>query len=326
MRRIGLAVILTASLILPPLAAEAQQAGSVPRIGLLGTANSSLMATWLAAFREGLAEHGYIEGHNLAIEYRWGEGKPERFPGLAAELVRLKVDVIVTSGPQAVRAAQHATRTIPIVMAVIQDPVELGFANSLARPGGNITGFSFQDAELITRRLQLLKEAIPNIIRIGVLWNPAGGDRTALKAVGTAATSMGLSLQTLEVQAAEDLPGAFDAAKQKRAQALVQVSSPLFAAHRRVILDLAFRRRLPMTCQERTFVVDGCLMAYGPSFPDMFRRSADYVDKILRGVKPGDLPIEQPTKFELTINLKTAKALGLTIPQSVLLRADQVIE
>jgi putative ABC transport system substrate-binding protein len=324
-RRRFLALV-SGGLLAAPLVAEAQPVGKVYRIGFLGTATPSLMSVWLTAFREGLRERGYVEGKNIAMEYRWGEGKPERFPGLAAELVKLKVDVIVTSGPQAVRAVQHATTTIPIVVAVIQDPVELGFVTSLARPGGNITGLSFQDSELVTRRLQLLKEVLPDVIRVGALWNSTGGDRTALKAVEAAATSLGLNLQILNVRVAEDLVGAFEAAKQKRAQALVQIASPLFAAHRKTILDLSAKSRLPTTCQERTFVVDGCLMAYGPSFPEMFRRAAYYVDRILKGTKPGDLPVEQTTAFELVINLKTAKALGLTIPPSLLRRADEVIQ
>jgi putative ABC transport system substrate-binding protein len=317
---------LAGGLLAAPLAVEAQQPGKVFQVGFLATATPSLMSAWLTAFREGLRERGYVEGKNISMEYRWGEGKPERFPGLAAELVKLKVDVIVTSGPQAVRAVQHATTTIPIVMAVIQDPVELGFVTSLARPGGNITGLSFQDSELVTRRLQLLKEVIPDVIRVGVLWNPTGGDGTTLKAAEAAATSLGLNVQILNVRVAEDLVGAFEAAKQKRAQALVQIASPLFAAHRKTILDLSAKSRLPTTCQERTFVVDGCLMAYGPSFPDMFRRAAYYVDRILQGAKPGNLPVEQSTTFELVINLKTAKALGLTIPQSLLQRANEVIQ
>ncbi len=318
--------LVSGGLLAAPLAAEAQTAGKVYRVGFLGTATPSLMSAWLTAFREGLRERGYVEGKNIAMEYRWGEGKPERFPGLAAELVKLKVDVIVTSGPQAVRAVQHATTTIPIVMAIIEDPVERGFVTSLAHPGGNTTGLSFQDSELVTRRLQLLKEVLPDVIRVGVLWNPTGDDRTALKAVVGAATSLGLSLQILDVRVAEDLVRAFEAAKQKHAQALVQLSSPLFAAHRKTMLDLSAKSRLPTTCQERTFVVDGCLMAYGPSFPEMFRRAAYYVDRILKGAKPGDLPVEQTTKFELVINLKTAKALGLTIPQSLLQRADEVVQ
>jgi putative ABC transport system substrate-binding protein len=315
-----------ATLLAAPLAAQAQPAGKVYRVGLLGTATPALMSAWLTAFREGLRERGYVENQTLTIEYRWGEGKPERFPGLAAELVALNVDVIVTSGPQAVDACQRATKTIPIVMAVIQDPVALGFVASLARPGRNITGVSFQDEDLVTRRLQLLKEAIPGVTRVAALWNPAGSDPTGLGAVKGAATSLGITLQVLEVRAAVDLPKAFDAAKQKHAQALIQLASPLFAAHRKTILDLSVKGRFPATCQERTFVIDGCLMAYGPSFPDMFRRSAYYVDRILKGANPADLPVERATIFEFVINMKTARALGLTIPQSLLLRADQVIE
>ncbi len=324
--RAALTVVFALGLLAAPLAAEAQQTGNMSRIGLLGTATPSLMSTWVAALREGLRERGYVEGQNIAIEYRWGEGKPERFPGLAAELVGLKVDIIVTSGPHAIRAAQRATSTIPIVMAIVDDPVEQGFIQSFARPGGNLTGLSFQDSELETRRLQLLREAIPGIVRVAALWDSTASGPTALKAVKRAASSMGLILQVLEVHGAQDFERTFQAARQQRAQAVIQLASPLFAAHRKTILSLMTKERIPAVCQERTFVVDGCLMAYGPSFPDMFRRAATYVDKILRGAKPRDLPVEQPTTFEMVINLKTAKALGLTIPPSVLLRADQVIE
>jgi putative tryptophan/tyrosine transport system substrate-binding protein len=325
MRRIGL-IILTVSLTLAPLVVEAQQAGNMPRIGLLGTATPSLMSAWITAFREGLRERGYVEGQNVAIEYRWGEGKPERFPGLAAELVGLKVDVIVTSGPHAIRAARHATSTVPIVMAIVEDPVEQGFITSLAHPGGNLTGLSFQDSELVTRRLQLLREALPGVIRVAALWDSTARSPTALKAVEQAAPSMGLVLQVLEVRVVQDLARAVEAARRQRAQAVIQLASPLLAAHRETILSLLAKARLPTMCQERTFVVDGCLMAYGPSFPDMFLRAAYYVDRILHGAKPGDLPVEQTSKFEFLINLKTAKALGLTIPQTLLQRADQVIQ
>jgi putative ABC transport system substrate-binding protein len=318
--------ILVLALLAAPLTVEAQQAGKVPRIGVLGTATSSLMSAWITAFREGLHERGYVEGQTIAMEYRWGEGKPERFPDLVAELIGLRVDVIVTSGPHAIRAARHATSMIPIVMAIVEDPIEQGFVNSLARPGGNLTGLSFQDAELVTRRLQLLREAIPGVIRVAALWDSTGSGPTALKAVEQAAPLLGLIPQVLEVRRAQDLERAFDAARQQRAQAVIQLASPLFAAHRRTILSSLAKDRLPAVCQERTFVVDGCLMAYGPSFPDMFRRAAYYVDRILKGAKPADLPVEQATKFELVVNLKTAKALGLTIPQSVLLRADEVIQ
>jgi putative tryptophan/tyrosine transport system substrate-binding protein len=211
-------------------------------------------------------------------------------------------------------------------MAIVEDPVEQGFVTSLARPGGNITGLSFQDSELVTRRLQLLKEAIPEVIRVAALWDSTSAGQTSLKAVEQAARSLGLVPQVIEVRAARDLEQAFEAAKGQHAQAVFQLASPLFAAHRKTILALLAKGRLPAMCQERTFVVDGCLMAYGPSFPDMFRHAATYVDKILKGAKPGDLPVEQPTKFEMVINLKTAKALGLTMPPSLLARADQVIE
>ena len=317
---------LAGGLLAAPLAVGAQPAGKVYRVGFLGTATPLLMSAWLTAFREGLRERGYVEGQNLAIEHRWGEGKPERFPGLAAELVGLRVDVIVTSGPHAIRAAQRATSTIPIVMAIVEDPVEQGFVTSLARPGGNLTGLSFQDSELVTRRLQLLREAIPGVIRVAVLWDPTGAGRTALRAIEQAVPPMGLILQVLEVRGEQDLERAFQAARQQRAQAVIQLASPLFAAHRKTILRLMAESRLPAVCQERSFVVDGCLMAYGPSFTDMFRRAAYYVERLLKGATPADLPVEQPTKFNMVINLKTAKALGLTIPPSLLQRADQVIE
>jgi putative ABC transport system substrate-binding protein len=308
------------------LPAAAQQVARVPRIGLLGTATPSLMAPWITAFREGLREHGWVEGQSVVIEYRWGEGKPERFPGLVAELVGLKVDIIVTSGPHAIRAAQRATSTIPIVMAIIEDPVEQGFVSSFGRPGGNLTGLSFQDAELVTKRVQLLREAIPGVVRVAALWDSTSSGPTALKAVERAASSIGLVVQVLEVRTPQDFERAFEAARDQRAQALIQLASPLFAAHRKTILTLMTKHRLPAMCQERTFVVDGCLMAYGPSFPDMFRRAAYYVDRILKGVKAADLPVEQTSKFELVINLKTAKVLGTTISPAVLLRADHIVD
>jgi putative ABC transport system substrate-binding protein len=324
--RTALGAALALGLLAAPLAARAQQAAKVPRVGLLGTATPSLMAPWITAFRDGLREHGYVERQNVDIEYRWGEGKPERFPGLVAELVRLKVDVIVTSGPHAIRAAQRATSTIPIVMAIIDDPVDQGFVSSFGRPGGNLTGLSFQDPDLAVKRLQLLHEAIPSVIRVAALWDSSSFRPTGMRAVERAAPSIGLVLHVLEVRAATDFDRAFQAARQQRDQAVIQLASPFFAAHRKTLLALMAKNRLPAICQERTFVVDGCLMAYGPSFPDMFRRAADYVDRILKGAKPAELPVEQASKFELVFNLKTAKALGLTIPPSLLLRADQVIQ
>ena len=326
MDRRAFVTVVAGGILAAPLAAETQQAGKVPRIGLLGTATPSLMASWISAFRDGLRQHGYVEGQNIIIEYRWGDGKPERFPGLVAELIGLKVDVIVTSGPHAIRAAQRATSTIPIVMAIIEDPVERGFVTSFGRPGGNLTGLSFQDPDLATKRVQLLHEAIPGVIRVAALWDSSSSGATAMKAVERAASSIGLVLHVLEVRAAADFDRAFQAARQQRDQAVIQLASPLFAAHRKTILALMAKNRLPGMCQERTFVDDGCLMAYGPSFPDMFRRAADYVDRILKGAKPADLPVEQTSKFDLVVNLKTARALGLTIPPSVLARADQVID
>src|SRR5262249_2063904 len=281
-----LTAVLTIALCFPmPSSAAAQQAAKVPRVGLLGTATPSLMAPWITAFRDGLRERGYVEGQNVVIEYRWGEGKPERFPSLVAELVRLKVDVIVTSGPHAIRAAQRATNTIPIVMAIIDDPVEQGFVSSFGRPGGNLTGLSFQDPDLAMKRLQLLHEAIPSVIRVAALWDSSSFRPPAMRAVERAASSSGLVLHVLEVRAAADFDRAFQAARQQRDQAVIQLASPFFAAHRQSIIALMAKNKLPAMCQERSFVVDGCLMAYGPSFPEMFRRAADYVDRILKGAK-----------------------------------------
>jgi len=322
--RISLAAVLLFVAHLP-LPTAAQQ-GKVPRIGFLGTASPSLMAAWITAFREGLREHGYVEGQNIMIEYRWGEGKPERFPQLAAELVGLMVDVIVTSGPHAIRATQRATSKIPIVMAIIEDPVAQGFVKSLGRPGGNLTGLSFQDPELVTKRVQLIREAIPTVARVAALWDSTGSGAPQLRAVEQAALSMGLHVQVLEVRGANDLERVFQAARHQRAQAVIQLASPLFAAHRKTILTLMAKNRLPAMCQERTFVVEGCLMAYGPSFPDMFRQAAYYVDRILKGANPAELPVERASKFELVINAQTAKTLGVAISPSVLLQADQIIE
>ena len=323
---IAVVTVVMLGIIFGPITADAQQTGTMPRIGFLGTATPSLMSVWLTALRDGLRERGYVEGRNLGIEYRWGEGKPERFPALAAELVALKVDVIVTSGPHAIRAAQRATSVIPIVMAIIEDPVEQGFVTSFARPGGNLTGLSFQDQELATLRLQMLHQALPGLVRVAALWDSTASGANALQSVKRAAASMGLSLQILEVRAAQDLERAFQAIRQQRAQAVIQLASPLFAAHRSAIVGLMARERIPAICQERTFVIDGCLMAYGPSFPEMFRRTAYYVDRILKGTKPSELPIERASKFELALNLQTARALGLVIPSTLVARADHVIE
>jgi putative ABC transport system substrate-binding protein len=310
------------------LAAEAQQATKVYRIGRLSTGSPlPEFDSSLEAFRQGLRDLGYVEGQNLLIEDRYAQGRFERLPDLAAELVRLKVDVLVTGGSQPVQMLKQATSTIPIVGVVLADPVGTGFAASFARPGGNITGLAFQNADLSTKRLELLKETVPGVTRVAVLWdihNPASA--SAVRATEEAARSLGLQLHLLEVQGPHDFDSAFEAAHKGRAQALLQVGSPLFATHKKTIVDLVAKSRLPTSCEQRVFVVEGCLMAYRPSFADMWRRAATYVDKILKGAKPADLPMEQPMKFELVLNLKTAKALGLTLPPSILFQADEVLQ
>ncbi len=308
-------------ILLVPLVAYADPAAETPRVGILWPFPSAS----LEPFRQGLRDHGYLEGQNVAIEYRYAEGRPERFPALAAELVGLPVDVIVTAGPQAAHAAKQATSTIPIVMAVIADPVEGGFVASLARPGGNITGLSFLNTELSAKRLELLKQVYPRLSRLAALWDVTS-DAVQVKATEVAARGLGIHVQRLEVRGPEDFGNAFDAAKRGRADALVVLASPFFHFHRMQLTSLAAQYRLPAMYPFKELAQAGGLMAYAPSHPELFRRAATYVDKILRGAKPADLPVEQPTKFELVINLKTAKALGLKIPQSVLIRADQVIQ
>ena len=318
-------VMLVFGLFLTSFWSEAQQAEKVPRIGILETGSPATPN--FEAFRQGLRDLGYVEGQNIILEHRYAEGRFERLPDFAAELVHLKVDVLVTSGSQPVQVLKQATSTIPIIGVILADPVETGFAASLARPGGNITGLAVQNADLSTKRLELFKEAAPEVTRIAVLWdihNPTSA--SAVRATEAAARSLGLQLHLLEVQGPYDFDSAFDAAHKGRALALLQIGSLLFGAHRKTLIDLAAKSRLPATCETRAFVVEGCLMAYGPSFADMWRRAATYVDKILKGTKPGDLPMEQPMKFELVINLKTAKALGLTMPASILFQADEVIQ
>jgi len=327
MRLIALAVILTVGLALVPLAAEAQQAGKVYRIGVLETMSATLNTANLNAFRQGLRELGYVEGRDFVIEYRSADGRPESFPGLATELVRLKVDLIVTRGTPAALAAEKATESIPIVMATSADPAGFGIVSSLARPGGNVTGLSTIAVELAGKRLELLKEAVPRIARIALIANmssPASGSQW--RQIEVAARSLGLEPQLLDVRTPEAFARAFDTAIKQRADAVQVANDTLTQTNLRRIVDLSAKHRLPSIFASREFVDAGGLMAYGPNFTDLYRRAATYVDKILKGAKPGDLPIEQPTKFELVINLKTAKALGLTIPQTLLLRADQVIE
>jgi putative ABC transport system substrate-binding protein len=307
-----------------PRGAAAQR--KVPRIGVLG-AVSPERAPHTAALREGLRELGYTEGQSIVSEWRWAQGDPTRFPDLAAELVRLNVDVIVADNNPAIAAAQKATRTIPIVMAIATDPVDLGFVASLARPGGNITGLSYLGTDLIGKRQQLLKEILPTLSKLVVLWDPSEPGRLqAVKQGEVIARSLGLQLQPVEVRSPAQLDGAFAAIANGVADAVWVGGSTMTFIHRARIADLAVSRGLPTVCSVKQFAEAGCLVSYSPSFSDLFRRAAYFVDKILKGAKPAELPVEQPTKFELVINLKTAKALGLTIPPSLLLRADQVIE
>jgi ABC-type uncharacterized transport system substrate-binding protein len=327
MRRIGLAVVLAVSLTLAPLVAEAQPPGKVYRMGYLysGSATSSPRAP--EAFREGLRELGWVAGRNIVIDYRFAEGRFDRLPDLAAELVRLKVNVIVAWPTPPAIAAKKATGTIPIVMIGVGYPIELGLIASLARPGRNVTGLSFNVGEEIGKALELLKETLPKVRRVAILSNPANpGHAPAVSIVKAAARSLGLQLQLLEAREPNQSEGAFAAMAKDRVEALLVVTDSMFIFQRARLADLAVKNRLPAMFGVREFVDAGGLMSYGVSVPDLMRRAATFVDKILKGAEPADLPVEQPTKFKLVINLKTAKALGLTIPQSLLLRADQVIE
>jgi len=313
---------LALALFAAPLCAEAQPAGKVARLGvlLLGAADPNL-----DAFRQGLRELGHIEGQNLVIEYRTAEGNAGRLADLAVELVRLKPDVIFALGGDVAPFAKHATRTVPIVMVNSADPVKGGLVASLARPGGNVTGVTALSADLAAKRIQFLKEAAPAISRVGVLWNPDHAD-DELHETQAAARTLGIQIQSLEVRGPADFEGAFQAAVRGRAEAVIVVSSRQMALNRARILEFAGSSKLPLVCGWGPWAQGGALFSYGPDLNALVRRAATYVDKILRGAKPADLPVEQPTKFELVINMKTANALGLTIPPSLLLRADRVID
>ena len=310
-----------------PLAADAQRPAKVPRIGYLVLSPLALTPTAeREAFLQGLRELGYVEGQSIAIEYRSANWNPELLPDLAAELVALKVEVIVAV-PGAIDAARKATKTIPIVIPAAAEPVETGLVASFARPGGNITGTSASFPEMEGKRLQLLKEAVPKATRVAVLWNPSNDDELPqFKHLQSAARSLRVTLQSHEVKVPNDVQPALTTMAKRRPDALVISVSPLTTAYRPIIVEFATKNRLPTMFATRADVEAGGLMSYAPSFPEVFRRAAGYVDKILKGAKPGDLPIEQPTKFEFVINIKTAKALGLTIPQSLGLRADQLIQ
>ena len=323
--------IVASSLLAAPLAATAQpQAGKVYRIGFLGNGNPTTTSSdpALDTFRQGLRELGWVEGRNVSIEPRWADGDPDRLPALASDLVRAPVDVILAGGDAGVRAALLATRTVPIVSAVMADPVVSGLAASLARPGGSVTGLAIPFEDLITKQLQLLKETIPKAARVAILAQHVSISMAPhiRKAAEAAAPALGLKGRVFKIRDVPDLEGAFRAAKLEQADAVHVLPSIWFFAHRARLAELAVQHRLPGIYENKRYVEAGGLMSYGPNYSDMFRRSASYVDRILNGAKPGDLPIEQPTKFELVINAKTAKTLGLTIPPSVLLRADPVIE
>ncbi len=315
--------ILALGILLLPLAADAQQARKVYRIGYLWGGTVFL----LDAFREGLRQHGYVEGQNIIIENRSAEGKNDRFPGLAAELVRLKVDIIVASSTPGALAAKNATKTIPIVMIGVGDPVGIGLVASLARPGGNMTGVTNIVVEIGGKMLELLKEAVPGVARVAVLSVPTNPvNRLQLKEIEGAARTLGIQLQSLEVRDPNEFEKAFSAMTRERAGALIVLPDALTFLHRIRIVDLAAKNRLPTMYGGKEFVDAGGLLSYGLSWPDMYRRAATYVDKILKGAKPVDLPVERPTRLELVINIKTAKALGLTIPQSMFIRADEIIQ
>jgi len=305
-----------------PIAARAQQPAKLPIIGFLGAATASARSQWVAAFVQRLHELGWIQGRTVAIEYRWAEGRSERFAEIAAEFVRLKVDVIITYATPPAIAAKEATAVIPIVCAVMGDPVGAGLVASLPRPGGNVTGLSNQSADLAGKRVEHLREVVPGLRRLAVLANvsnPVSGVEMG------EVQALGLDVVTLEIRRGEDIAPAFETLK-GRAQALYVAGDPLMITNRVRINTLALGARLPTTYNQREFVEAGGLMSYGPNFPDLFRRAGDYVDKILRGTKPADIPVEQPTKFDLVINLTTAKALGLEVLPTLLARADEVIE
>jgi putative tryptophan/tyrosine transport system substrate-binding protein len=307
-----------------PMTTSAQQTGKLPTIGFLG-ASASGFAPWAAAFAARLRELGWVEGSTIAIEYRWSEGRPERYAEIAAEFVRLKVDVILTVG-SAVPIIRQATTVIPIVFAIATDPVGSGLVASLAKPGGNVTGQSNQSAELAGKRLEFLREVMPQLRRLAIMFN-ADNTQPALEMGTTQAEArrFGLEIIPLAIRRAEDIAPAFQDLKTK-ADAVYLAVDQLIVANRSSILALAAGERLPTISGEREFVEAGSLMSYGPNFLELFRHAADYVDRILHGAKPGDMPVEQPTKFDLAVNLKTAKALGLTVPPTLLARADHVIE
>ncbi len=314
-------------LVIAGAAAEAQQEQKLRRIGFLSGVSRSFLSSRINAFRGGLSDLGYVEGKNIAIEWRFADGKADRLPSLAGELVRFKVDVIVTAAPLPTRAAKQATGTIPIVMAFDDDPVGSGFVVSLARPGGNITGLSTQAPDIGGKQLELLKEIVPKLSRVAVLGNATvPGYGQTVKEIEVAAKALGIKVLYLNVQNFEDIETAFRSAAKERASAVIVLGTPAILSRQQDVVDLAAKSRLPATYIRPEFVEHGGLMTYGVSMNDLFRRAATYVDKILKGTKPADIPVEQPMKFEFVINLKTAKQIGLEIPQWTLMKADRVIK
>jgi putative ABC transport system substrate-binding protein len=324
--RAGFVVAVALSIFAIPLPAQAQPPGTVPRIGFLAPGSPAPTSPFLEAFRQGLRDLGWTEGQNIAIEYRWAEGKLERLPDLAGELVRLNVDLLLAVATPGARAAKQAIVTVPIVMVGVGDPVGLGYVASLARPGGNMTGLSSMSVDLGPKRLELLKEAIPKVTRVGVMWNPDDPARALeVRETQAAAERLRLRLRSIEVRSLDDIERAFGAMTKDPPDGLIVQQDPLTIRHRARIAELSLKSRLPVIGVFKELTEAGGLMSYGTNLPDLYRRAATYVDKILKGAKPADLPVEQPTRFELVVNLKTARVLGLRIPQSVLVRADQVI-
>lgn len=308
------------------LAAHAQQRAK-PRVGFMGNSTEVLEANLVGPFRERLRELGYQDGRNIAVEYRWAEGKYERFPALVAELLAAKVDVIVTAGTPAAMAVKNATTAVPVVMVAVGDPVGTGLVPSLARPGGNLTGLSSIAPDLEGKRLELLREVVPKLAHVGVFFNPANLFHTvSMRNAGKAAEALGIKLLPLKVRTSQDLDDAFTAILKEKPDALLVLADRVYLHERKRMMDFALQHRLPNVNAHKEMIEAGGLMSYGPSYENMHRRAADYVDKILKGAKPGELPIEQPTKFDLKVNFKAAKALGIVVPPTLLTRADEVIE
>ena len=325
LRNVALIVTLALGIHVAPLATDAQQPGKIPRVGILCAVSCATPS--LKAFLQGLRELGYVEGRNIAVEYRWPQHREDWLPDLATELVQLKVDVIVALEPLAALAAKNTTRTTPVVIRSSGDPVAERLVASLARPGGNVTGLTSISSQLSAKRLELLREVVPRLSRVAVLWNPYFPAAVAqLNETEVGAQSLGVRLHSLKVRDLNEIESVLSAMTSERAAGLIVLSSPLIVAHQTRILNFAAKNRLPTMYDDREFVEAGGLMSYGANLADLYRRAASYVGKILKGAKPGDLPVEQPTKFELVINLKTAKGLGLTIPRSVLMRADETIQ